>query len=135
MQFKTLSALTLAAGLTSAMDHVVKVGDGGLNFNPNSVNASKGDTVTFHFYPMKHSVVQAAFATPCQPMDNGFYSGFMPVASGMGNETFMITVEDATKPIWFYCSQGKHCQSGMVGVINEQYVHPLDLMFSMMKCY
>jgi len=31
--------------------------------------------------------------------------------------TFTIEVND-TKPIWFYCSQGKHCQSGMVGAIN-----------------
>lgn len=31
--------------------------------------------------------------------------------------TFTIAVEDA-KPIWFYCSQGRHCQSGMVGVVN-----------------
>ena len=31
--------------------------------------------------------------------------------------TFTIKVKN-TKPIWFYCSQGKHCQSGMVGVIN-----------------
>ncbi|KAL8801805.1 MAG: hypothetical protein Q9182_004212 [Xanthomendoza sp. 2 TL-2023] len=23
-----------------------------------------------------------------------------------------------TKPIWYYCSQGDHCQNGMVGVIN-----------------
>lgn len=30
---------------------------------------------------------------------------------------FTIAIND-TKPIWFYCSQAKHCQSGMVGVIN-----------------
>lgn len=42
----------------------------------------------------------------------------MPVsANSTEMPSFTIPVTD-TKPIWFYCSQGKHCQSGMVGVIN-----------------
>jgi len=31
--------------------------------------------------------------------------------------TYTIQIND-TKPIWYYCSQGPHCQEGMVGVIN-----------------
>lgn len=30
---------------------------------------------------------------------------------------FTVLVKD-TNPIWFYCATGKHCQSGMSGVIN-----------------
>lgn len=31
--------------------------------------------------------------------------------------TYTIRVND-TNPIWLYCSQGKHCQNGMVAAIN-----------------
>lgn len=31
---------------------------------------------------------------------------------------FTVMVND-TNPIWFYCATAKHCQGGMVGVINE----------------
>jgi hypothetical protein len=30
---------------------------------------------------------------------------------------FTILIND-TKPLWYYCATGKHCQSGMAGVIN-----------------
>ena len=52
------------------------------------------------------------------PAVNGFFSGFMPVkpdAAMMPSYTIMV---NDTKPIWYYCSQGDHCQDGMVGVIN-----------------
>mgnify|MGYP002622331431 FL=1 len=35
--------------------------------------------------------------------------------------TYTIQVND-TKPLWLYCAQGRHCQNGMVMVINEPYV-------------
>ena len=65
-----------------------------------------------------HSVVQAAFDSPCAPMAKGLFSGYMPVkAADTVMPAYTIMVND-TKPIWYYCSQGTHCQSGMVGVIN-----------------
>ncbi|EXF77868.1 hypothetical protein CFIO01_04122 [Colletotrichum fioriniae PJ7] len=101
--------------------HVVKVGDGGLTFEPNSVTAAVGDVVEFHFYPRAHSVAQSAFDSPCQPLTNGsttgFFSGPVQVASGVGSEVFTVEVKD-TNPKWFYCATGQHCQGGMVGVIN-----------------
>jgi hypothetical protein len=52
---------------------------------------------------------------------DAFFSGFMPTNASFAakNEvlTYTIRVPDS-KPIWFYCSQAKHCQSGMVGAIN-----------------
>ncbi len=71
-----------------------------------------------------HSIVQSTFDQPCAPIANnqpstpGFFSGFMPVGENSTvRPVFTIAIND-TKPIWFYCSQARHCQSGMVGVIN-----------------
>ncbi|KAF4535581.1 Extracellular serine-rich protein [Lasiodiplodia theobromae] len=125
---------------------VVQVGgsNGSLTFEPADIKAEMGSFVQFQFNPMNHSVVQSTFDAPCMPMSismpnasaNAFFSGFMPAAlantasaasngtsaasSGStvgGKLTYTIKVSDA-KPIWFYCSQGKHCQAGMVGAIN-----------------
>lgn len=106
--------------------HVVQVGDkeGNLRFYPEELVAEKGEMVQFHFWPVNHSVAQSSFADPCQPLEEtvnttaGFFSGFMPVKK---EDTFMPTftiMVNQTTPIWFYCATGKHCQNGMVGVIN-----------------
>jgi hypothetical protein len=72
-------------------------------------------------------------------MSNGVYSGFIPSSSGEAvspglfpscqlffcntklifrkTTHFILTINN-TDPIWFYCPQSDHCQSGMVGVIN-----------------
>jgi hypothetical protein len=39
--------------------------------------------------------------------------------------TFTVTV-NGTSPMWFYCSQAKHCQSGMVFAINPTAAKSLD---------
>lgn len=56
---------------------------------------------------------------------DAFFSGFMPTTAAENSTsqrlTYTIRVPDE-KPIWFYCSQGKHCQAGMVGAINA-YVY------------
>ncbi|KAE9964874.1 hypothetical protein EG328_010135 [Venturia inaequalis] len=100
---------------------VVKVGGtkNELVFSPNSVTAKVGEMVQFQFYSKNHSVAAGDFASPCTPQQsasNAFYSGFMPTDKE-GQLTYTIPIRD-TNPIWFYCSQGKHCQEGMVGVIN-----------------
>jgi hypothetical protein len=38
--------------------------------------------------------------------------------SNFQGSVFQVTV-NSTKPVWFYCGQAKHCESGMVAVINE----------------
>ncbi len=123
--------------------HVVKVSNknGDLVFEPKDMQAKVGEMVQFQFYPKvclfhvmaeaqrltirskNHSVVQASFDMPCMPMKNsmgmkGLFSGYMPVKpTDTTMPAYTIMVND-TKPIWYYCSQGNHCQSGMVGVIN-----------------
>ncbi|KAJ4336299.1 hypothetical protein N0V95_008646 [Ascochyta clinopodiicola] len=122
MHFSTLFAATALAGSALAADHKVAVGTktGDLVFKPDSITAAEGDTVTFHFWPKNHSVAQATFNSPCAPMNNGFWSGFVATTDtqNVANSSFTYEVTNASAPVWFYCTQGKHCQSGMVGVIN-----------------
>jgi len=131
MHFTTVFAATALAGSALAADHKVAVGTktGELVFKPDSITAAEGDTVSFHFWPKNHSIAQAAFNSPCAPMDNGFWSGFVPTSDtqNTANWTFTYEVTNASKPIWFYCTQGKHCQAGMVGVINPPASGPNTL--------
>ncbi|KAJ4985734.1 Extracellular serine-rich protein-like protein 4 [Stagonosporopsis vannaccii] len=125
---------TLAASGGSLVTHTIQVGgpNGSLAFYPNNIQANAGDMVQFQFHPKNHSVVQSTFDNPCVPIQNimanktnAFFSGFMPTAASANSSsqllTYTIRVPD-DKPIWFYCSQGKHCQAGMVGAINA-YAH------------
>jgi len=119
MRFALASAaVATLVSLASAATHTIQVGSAGLAFNPSSINASVGDTVSFVFYPKNHTVTQSTFAAPCQPMSNGTDSGFQPVAANAtAAPSFPITVT-ATTPQWFYCRQTGHCEQGMVFAIN-----------------
>lgn len=124
-QSTTSAASSTPSGMVTV--HVVRVGgaNGSLTFSPDDLKANVGDMVQFQFSPKNHSVVTSAFDTPCSPNQNMF-SGYMPVASDAVNTpTYTMMVQD-TKPLWLYCSQGKHCQSGMVMVINA-YVVPVQI--------
>ncbi|PWW72467.1 hypothetical protein C7212DRAFT_227250 [Tuber magnatum] len=94
-----------------------------LRFSPEEVYANVGDQVQFQFYPRNHSAVQANFERPCVPMSNattgqGFFSGFRPLLLDTKTiATFTVNITH-TDPIFFYCSQGRHCQQGFVGAIN-----------------
>ena len=77
-----------------------------------------------------HSVASSTFDSPCIPelkanpnAKTAFWSGFMPT-DAEGSLVFTMQVRDAA-PVYFYCAQAKHCQSGMVGVINA-YVPSLS---------
>ncbi|RFU78791.1 hypothetical protein TARUN_3436 [Trichoderma arundinaceum] len=119
MLYTSLAVATLSA-VASAKTIRVDVGQGGLNFSPNNIQANVGDILAFWYHPINHSVVAADFASPCKPKaEGGFYSGFFPTSSGTNENVFEVVVND-TKPIWFYCSQtvGNHCKAGMVGAVN-----------------
>ncbi|CAJ2511784.1 Uu.00g074090.m01.CDS01 [Anthostomella pinea] len=128
MLFTTLTAAALM-GLASAQTvHVVSVGttDKQNIYSPNNIKANPGEMIQFQFRGGNHSVVQSNFDNPCTPISQhtnmtGMFSGYMDVASSeaMGaipTYTMMVTV---ATPLWFYCSQAKHCQAGMVMVVNE----------------
>ncbi|KAK8134650.1 extracellular serine-rich protein [Apiospora sp. TS-2023a] len=136
MQFTTFALSALMGLATAQKVHVVSVAsaNNSLIFMPDNLKAAKGDMVQFQFRGGNHSVVQSTFDQPCMPMSmaaaagnssgaaaKGIFSGFMPVAASkaMGMlPTYTVMVADE-KPMWFYCSQGKHCQAGMVMVLNE----------------
>ncbi len=94
-------------------------GSGKLSFLPNNIVEPKGTVVNFSFSPGNHSVVQSSFDKPCQPLADGFSSGFIPLKGYTPNVVYAYTVDD-NEPVWFYCAQttGNHCQNGMVGSIN-----------------
>ncbi|KAF5342689.1 hypothetical protein D9611_001472 [Ephemerocybe angulata] len=98
--------------------HRITVGaDGKLEYAPNNIKADVGDFVIFQFKPKNHTVTRSSFENPCQS-NGGFKSGFRPVAADAQHfPTFTIKVHD-DKPIWGYCGQVNHCQSGMVFAIN-----------------
>ena len=153
-----------SSGSDGTTVHVVSVGDkdGGLIFSPADIKAAAGDVVQFQFWPkvalpelrphhrsdlmlishlQNHSVVQSTFDEPCEPIAKnsnvtGFFSGFMPVSpDDTTMPTYTIPIND-TKPIWFYCSQGKgkHCQGSMVGVINAYVLSCLGRRRSLFRC-
>lgn len=110
--------ILLLPAATFAAQHTVEVGDDGkFIYNPDTVQAAVGDTVVFEFYPGGHSVAQSTFDNPCQPAANGIWSGFFNPSSGTDSNVFEITINDMN-PIWIYCAQIGHCNSGMAMVIN-----------------
>jgi len=121
MHFSLASAVLAIAAATSASaaNFPVTVGAGSiLSYNPNTVTAAVGDTVTFTFAPKNHTVTQSSFAAPCQPLAGGVSSGFQPVAANATQvPSFTITV-NVTTPLWFFCEQTGHCEQGMVFAIN-----------------
>jgi len=116
-----LALLPFALGAT----HDVQVGgpEGALVFQPEAIFAAAGDQVVFHFNPKNHTVTQSSFADPCGRKENGFTSGFQPVAAdAVDKPTYTLTVND-TQPIWVYCAQAartpnSHCGKGMVFAVN-----------------
>lgn len=106
----------------------VSTSNNSLVYSPNNIKAAVGDMVQFQFVAGNHTVTQSTFDQPCRPINSvmsnitGFHSGYMPAAASVASgkiPTYTIQV-NSTTPIWAYCAQGKHCQSGMVMVINEK---------------
>ncbi|EFX06362.1 hypothetical protein CMQ_6683 [Grosmannia clavigera kw1407] len=126
MQFSTLALSALLSTASAVSVTVVKVANvnNALIYSPDSITAKAGDMVQFQFEAGNHTVTQSTFDQPCQPISDftktvGFHSGFIPVTAASGViPTYTITIND-TKPIWVYCAQGKHCEAGMVMVINQ----------------
>ena len=118
-----LLGTTAPQRLTSAKQIHVNVSDahGAHTFSPASAKADVGDILTFHFFGGRHDVVRGVFDMPCTPAaENGFYSGELEDGDGGEQEkemVFSVRVRDE-EPIWFFCSVGGHCGSGMVGVVN-----------------
>ncbi|KAK2861441.1 hypothetical protein FQN49_004197 [Arthroderma sp. PD_2] len=109
---KNILATIALAGLASAKTVEVKVGDGGLTFDPNTIMAEVNDQIHFKFAGGPHDVSSSSFDNPCKPAENALYSGEL----NEGGE-FLVNVT-STDPVWLYCSISKHCSKGMTAVIN-----------------
>jgi len=126
------AALTLVSFATAQNVTVIKVGAGGLTFTPPTVDVTNGDIVTFQFAgsPGNHSVTQASFVEPCDPVTGGFDSGFVFTPAGIttGFAEWNLTITNASAPIWFFCKQsnvgGVHCKSGALLCISLSPVLP-----------
>ncbi|KAJ7896551.1 hypothetical protein B0H13DRAFT_1623919, partial [Mycena leptocephala] len=102
------------------------ISPGGIyQFIPNMITASNGTIVSFRFsgIPGNHSVTQSTLVAPCQPLLNGFDSGFIDGKETKAGKfpTWNYTVTNDQSSIWFFCNQqtpSSHCRAGMVGVIN-----------------
>ncbi|KAK6347338.1 hypothetical protein TWF696_007407 [Orbilia brochopaga] len=98
-------------------------GDSKLVFTPEVIYQNVGEQVRFRFYPQNHSVAQSSFDSPCAPLGGassgaGFFSGFNSIDdANQPNPTFTVNIT-SNEPVYFYCAQGRHCQGGMVGIIN-----------------
>lgn len=126
MQFTTLVLAALASVASATSVTVVKVAsvNNSLTYSPDNIKVEAGGMVQFQFLAGNHTVTQSTFDQPCQPISafsntTGFHSGFVPVAASAGmTPTYTIQINNTT-PLWVYCAQGKHCEAGMVMVINE----------------
>ncbi|KAK3400294.1 Cupredoxin [Sordaria brevicollis] len=123
-----VAATLVLSSAVSAKTIPIKVGESGLTFEPENIKADVGDVLEFWFYAKNHSIVTSTAAKPCEPKtENGFFSGFFPVAeAGVASENVFRVTVNSTAPLWYYCSQGKHCQNGMVGAVNAKSEDDFD---------
>ncbi|KAJ6565940.1 hypothetical protein DFH09DRAFT_1157318 [Mycena vulgaris] len=128
MRFASVfSALATSAVVAAQNVVTVQVGGGSDKptiYTPNSITAPNGTIVSFQFtgVPGNHTVTQSSFKVPCEPLANGFDSGWVPVTTPSTTPTtWNLTITNDQTPIWFYCKQplkSPHCLAGMVGAIN-----------------
>jgi plastocyanin len=69
-----------------------------LAYSPEAITAAVGDVVEFVFMQKNHTVTQSTFAAPCNKMDGGMDSGFMPNPDGKAGVTWNMTVS-TTEPL------------------------------------
>jgi hypothetical protein len=135
MRFSAVVAALLPVGFSLAQTtHVIKVGGGSLTYQPNQLTGvQNGDVVQFQFLDKNHTVTQSTFAAPCSNITDasgkvtGVDSGYQfvdPAATQF--PVWQITIDNASTPLWFYCRQAKHCQSGMVFAVNPTAAKSFD---------
>ncbi|KAH8894293.1 hypothetical protein GQ53DRAFT_617034, partial [Thozetella sp. PMI_491] len=100
----------------------ILVGGSSLTFEPNNVIALPGDVLQFQFAQRNHTVTQSAENAPCQPLQAtqpaAINSGFIAFDAASGSVgTFNMPVTNS-QPMFLYCAQANHCQSGMVMTVN-----------------
>ena len=113
----------LPLGVPTPAIHIVDVGKDGLTYTPPYITANVGDVVEMRFFAKNHTLVQSSFQDPCTPLAGGIFAGFHPSnitaqTTGLVTFTTIAFPVETTSPLWFYCAQANHCQSGMTFAIN-----------------
>ncbi|KAK7691887.1 hypothetical protein QCA50_005291 [Cerrena zonata] len=130
MRFFTTVVVSLTAVYgASAKNVFVQVGgnttsNATMVFQPAQIIAAPNDIVVFNFTQGNHTVTQAAFGSPCQPIHdtnvtvNGFNSGFRDTVNGTAVTILSvpITPDLQNQTIWFF--DFNTCGQGGVGGIN-----------------
>ncbi|KAM3417511.1 hypothetical protein BST61_g5751 [Cercospora zeina] len=110
------AALALAGSAVAQTTHDVRVVQGQLEYEPNSLsNVAEGDSIRVSFDPsIPHDAMSGSFADPCQyNSQGGVNSGVLTASDG----EFVFRV-NSTDPSVYYCSVGSHCAAGMAFVVN-----------------
>jgi len=131
-----VAAASVLASVASAAQFNVTVGENGtLTYDPSSITGVQaGDTVAFKFVAKNHTLTQSTFTAPCTPKTGGVNSGFIPVAAGATTfPQWTIQIDNVTAPLWFYCAQAQHCESGMVFAINPTADKSFDAFLNTAK--
>jgi plastocyanin len=90
---------TTTSSSSGSLQTVTVGQNGALAFSPDSIVAPVGSQVEFIFYPPQHSVVQASFDAPCQPInDTGFFSGGFTTSSGPNVSSSILSAQPVHKP-------------------------------------
>jgi plastocyanin len=122
MRTSFIAALLASAAAVSAQQtfNVLVGANDTLTFQPDTVNASVGDTIAFTFLSKNHTVTQSTFAAPCTNFSaDGIDSGFVPVdPTATSFQQYSFTMNNVSAPLWFYCRQTGHCGKGMVFAVN-----------------
>jgi plastocyanin len=122
MRTSIIAALLGSVAAVSAQQtfNVLVGANATLTFQPNTVNASVGDTIAFTFLSKNHTVTQSTFAAPCTNFSaDGIDSGFVPVdPAATSFQQYSFTMNNVSAPLWFYCRQAGHCGKGMVFAVN-----------------
>ena len=94
MYVKQVLLTAAVAAVANSEIHEVKVGDGTLKFDPETLNPKVGDTVVFHIFA-GHNVISTSFDTPCVFNDNSWYSGsYSDTDNGRKKFVVNVTSED-----------------------------------------
>ena len=81
----------------------------GLSFNPSSVDANIGDTVTWNFQS-SHSVTEGLNCISNKGFDSSIQN--------TGSFKYTVTQDRENSTINYFCKVGSHCSQGMIGKIN-----------------
>ncbi|CAG8436276.1 3028_t:CDS:2 [Diversispora eburnea] len=98
-----------------ASEIVIKVGN--LKYDPKTVDAKKGDVLVFTWLSdgSQHDVIQSDSEGSCDASTTR--TSIKSDIKSSGTYNYTIT-EDANTKLYYYCSVGNHCDSGMYGTIN-----------------